>query len=106
MGFQSGISSTSFTGYTSSRTTKKNEKAKIPEEAPKTPSKDLAIDEAMKTPFKDLALELDLEAEQDKRPLPEAERNIAPVFSLARQSGISKLQPTGTWKPRQAKTNH
>ena len=73
----------------------------MPEEAPKTPSRDLAIDEAMKTPFKDLAPELDQEAEQEEQSLPEA-----PVFSLARQSGISKLQAPGTRKPRQAKKLH
>ena len=88
---------------TSTRTAKKNEKAKIHEEATKTPSKDLALVEAIKTPFKDLAHELDLEVEQDEHPLPEAEKNMAPVFQQAKQSGISKLQPPGTRRGRQVK---
>ena len=88
---------------TSTRNAKKIEKAKINEDMIKTPFKDLASEEAIKTPFKDPAHELDLEVEHDEHPLPEAEKNMAPVFQQAKQSGISKLQIPAMRKGRQAK---
>eukprot|EP00090_Calanus_glacialis_P002389 TRINITY_DN1177_c0_g1_i1.p2 TRINITY_DN1177_c0_g1~~TRINITY_DN1177_c0_g1_i1.p2 ORF type:complete len:271 (+),score=112.14 TRINITY_DN1177_c0_g1_i1:1381-2193(+) len=88
---------------TSTRNAKKNEKAKINEDVIKTPFKDLASEEAIKTPFKDPAHELDIEVEHDEHPLPEAEKNMAPVFQQAKQSGISKLQLPGMRRGRQVK---
>ena len=69
----------------------------------KTLFNDPASDEAIKTPFKDPAHELDLEVEHDEHPLPEAVKNMAPVFQQAKQSGISKLQIPAVRKGRQAK---